>query len=184
MINLLSPQYKKELKKEKRFKVIIALNLLILFFMLTLSGIFFLTKISLEQELKAQHTILKSDQEKEKLEKVKSLENEISNFNKTIGTLENYYENYFNIVRTLELFSSTLPNNTYTNSITITRSEEENIIAQVKAQGYCPDRERLKSFDSNLNKKEEFIEINFAKENWTKPSEINFSVNFKIKNGN
>ncbi|MFW6282874.1 MAG: hypothetical protein ACOC1P_02365, partial [Minisyncoccales bacterium] len=73
MINLLPPKYKKELKQQRFFKVVIALNILVLSFLLILSGVLFLTKISLQEELKSQQAILKNNQEQKKIKKVKNL---------------------------------------------------------------------------------------------------------------
>lgn len=181
MINLLPPKYKKELKQQRFFKVVIALNILVLSFLLILSGVLFLTKISLQEELKSQQAILKNNQEQKKIKKIKNLESEIKSFNDKIEELQDYYQNYFNLTDIINDFSSTLPDGVYINSISFDKIKNKEEVVEVKVQGYCPDRERLREFDSNLNKTEKFTEINFAKENWTQPKEINFSLSFKIK---
>lgn len=181
MINLLPPKYKEKLAKEKNFKVTVALNVLLFVFIIIMAGIFFLTKVSLEEQLKAEKSIFEETQKQKKIEEAKNLEEEIERFNKDIAELKKYYQKYFNVSEVVESFSSTLPQKTYVNSLLINRGEKGNIIGEIKAQGYCPNRKTLRSFDSNLSQEEKFTEISFDKKDWTQPVEINFSLNLKIK---
>ena len=97
--------------------------------------------------------------------------------------MNSFYQSESNLTEILEKISETLPINVYLAALNfdlLTATENEKHAAQISLSGFSPTREILLEFKKNLEKEQTFEEIYFSPSNWVKPTDIDFSVNFKI----
>jgi len=182
MINLLPFQQKKELQQEESFKLVLILGILILIFLLSLSLILFSIGISIGGQLATQKVLL-SEKEIESSQ-FQDLEKEIKNLNLTFSKLDSFYQKNPSFVKVLEITSKTLPSETYLTSFNfnpLAEAEDEKYLGEVLLTGYCPSREILLEFKKNLEQEELFQEVYFPPANWVEPTDINFTVSFKVR---
>jgi Tfp pilus assembly protein PilN len=173
MINLLPPQYKAELKEEENWKLTLILSILFLTFLVCSALILFSIKISISGQLEAQKILLLQEEEKFEESQIQSLEEKITISNQTLLKLNSFYRSQNNLTEILEKISETLPSSVYLTTLDLN-------LAQISLSGYSPTREILLEFKKNLEKEKLFEEIYFPPSNWVKPSNIDFSVNFKV----
>ena len=173
MINLLPPQYKAELKEEENWKLTLILSLLFLIFLVCLALILFSIKISISGQLEAQKTLLLYEEKKFEESQIQNLEEKITASNQAISELNSFYQSQISLTEILEKIFETLPSGVYLTTLDFN-------LDQFSLFGYSPTREILLEFKKNLEKEELFEEIYFPPPNWVKPSDIDFSVNFKI----
>lgn len=176
MINLLPPEQKEELREEERFKLVLILGIVILAFLVSLTLILFLIKISLLADLETQKIYF--EQRKKELEnpRILELEAKIKNYNLTLSKLETFYQGQIDLSSILEKISQTLPPATYLTNLSFNPQT-----SQFSLAGFSPSWEILFQIKEKLDKIEDFREVNFPLSNWLKATDINFSINFKIK---
>lgn len=172
-INLLPPRVKIELDQEKIKKLIIVWGLLILIFFFSLSLILFATKIYISQKVEAEKIFLDSEKKQLKTSKLQELKEKIILANKNLSQLDSFYQEKFSLVDIFEKISKTIPSQIYLTNL----SYQEND-SQVSLSGFSPQKETLVEFKSNLEK--EFLDVTFPLQVWTKSTNIDFQVSFKI----
>lgn len=181
MINLLPPQQKEELQKEENFKIILILGLAVLVFLISLFLVLFTIKVSLLFDLESQKIYFEVREKELKSPGLEVLEEKIKEYNLTLSKLNNFYQNEPNLTGILEKISKTLPAGTYLNTLSvIPQFEGEDREINCSLSGRCLNRETLLKFKENLEKTEGFKEVYFPPGNWVKPTDIDFSVNFKV----
>jgi len=173
MINLLPPQYKAELKEEENWKLTLILSILFLIFLACSTLILFSIKISISGQAEAQKILLLQEEKKFKESQIQNLEEKITISNQALLKLNSFYQSQTNLTEILEKISETLPTNVYLTTLNFNP-------AQISLSGFSPTREILLEFKKNLEQEELFEEIYFPPSNWVKPTDIDFSVNFKI----
>jgi Tfp pilus assembly protein PilN len=173
MINLLPPQYKAEFKKEENWKLTLILSLLFIIFLICLTLILFSIKIFISGQLEAQKILLLQEEKKFEESQIQNLEEKIATSNQTILKLDSFYQGQISLAGILEKIFETLPSDVYLTTLDFN-------LSQFSLFGYSLTREILLEFKENLEKEELFEEIYFPPSNWVKPSDIDFSVNFKI----
>ena len=173
MINLLPPQYKAELKEEENWKLTVILSILFLIFLVCSALILFSIKISISSQLEVQKVLLLQEEKKFKESQIQNLEEKIAISNQTLLKLNSFYQSQNNLTEILEKISEAIPSSTYLTTLNLN-------LDKISLSGYSPTREILLEFKKNLEKEKLFEEIYFPPSNWVKPSDIEFSVNFKI----
>jgi len=173
MINLLPPEQIIELKEEENLKLVLALGILFLAFLIVLSLILLSIKIYLSGDLEAQKIFLKEREASVNLE----LEKEIKNLNKLLLKMNSFYREKIDLVPVLERVSKTLPPEIYLRNFNISQISKKE--TEVSLFGFCPNRENFLNFINIL--KENFSDVSFPPETLLKPTDIDFSINFKIK---
>ncbi len=181
MINLLPQQQKEELRKEESFKLVLILGITVLAFLVCLSLILFSIKILIETQLDVQKVFL--SQKEAKTSQTKDLEKRIKDLNLTLSQLDYFYQHKPDWLEILETIPQTLPLGTYLTAINLRQpsSEKEEHLGEIFLAGYCPSRELLTDFKKNLEAEGRFQEVFFPSSNWVEPTDINFTVNFKIQ---
>lgn len=172
MINLLPPQYKAELKEEENWKLTVILSILFLIFLICLALILFSIKISISGRLEVQKILLLQEEKNFEESQIQNLEENITISNQTLLELYSFYQSQNNLTKTLEKISETIPSGAYLTTLNLN-------LDKISLSGYSPTREILLEFKKNLEEEELFEEIYFPPSNWVKPSDIDFSVNFK-----
>jgi Tfp pilus assembly protein PilN len=183
MINLLPPAEKEILTQEETWKLTVILGILVLVFLVSFSLILFSIKTYLAGEVEVQEIFI--DQRTKELQnpQMESLQKNLINFNQTLIQLESFYRGQFKVTEILEKISRILPSETYLTNLSISLQSDKKGKRQVNCNlsGFASTRETLLKFKENLEKEEIFEEIYFPPANWVKPSDINFTVNFKIR---
>ncbi len=179
MINLLPPKQKQRLLKQERLRVILILGILFVSFLFSLFLVLFWIKNYIATDFQTQKIFL---EEKKKLVSANpELQKEITEFNALFTDLASFYQKNINPVRVLENISSKMPSGTYLRefnfAVTERKGKEE---TRISISGYCPNRNALIELKDNLEKEKEFSEIYFSPGSWIKPTDINFTVNFKL----
>ena len=172
--NLLPPQIKTELHQEKTKKVIIVFGLLILVFFFSLSLVLFATTIYISQKVEAEKTFLDSETKQLETSKFQELKEKIILANKGLSQLESFYQRKFSPTEIFEKISNILPSQIYLTNLFYQESN-----SQISLSGFAPQKEFLVEFNENLEK--EFLDVNFPLQVWTKSTDIDFQVNFKVK---
>jgi hypothetical protein len=183
MINLLPPEYKKEIIQEENWKLIMTWGMLVLVFLICFSLILFSIKIFISGEVEAQKILFKQKEKELQTPQMQSLQHNLTAFNQTLFQLNYFYQNQFKITETLEKISTVFHSGTYLTNLSINHSpqKEGDYQANCNLSGFSSTREKLLKLKENLEKEESFIKIDFPPTNWTKATNINFTVNFKLK---
>jgi len=183
MINLLPIQQKKEILQEENWRLVLIVGITILAFLICLTLMLFSIKIYISGQVEVQKTFLEAEEEEFKTSELRNLEEELTLTNRTLLELNSFYQEQLNTTEILGKISETLPAGTYLTTLnftSLTITEKEKYIAQISLSGFAPTREILLEFKKNLEKENLFDEIYFPPSNWVKPTDIDFSVNFKI----
>ncbi|KPJ73656.1 hypothetical protein AMJ48_00395 [Parcubacteria bacterium DG_74_1] len=176
MINLLPSEQKEELEQEKNFKLVLALGIVILAFLVSLILILFSIKTSLLVDLDAQEIYIKQKQKELENPEMQELEAKIKENNSILSKLEVFYQGQPDLTLTLEKIYWTLPEEIYLTNLNFNPQ-----VSQVSLDGFSPTRETLVQFKENLERTEGFKEIKFPPASWVYLTDIKFSVNFKIE---
>jgi len=176
MMNLLPSLQKEELREEENFKVILILGIVILAFLLFLTLILFSIRTVLFGQVESQKILFEQKEKEWQFLPAKDLEKKIQDYNLLLVQLETFYAKELNLTEILEKIYEALPEGTYLNTFTFNLEQ-----SQVFLSGFSPTREALLEFKKGLEGQKEFSEIYFPPANWIKPTDIDFSVNFKLK---
>ena len=183
MINLLPPQQKEELLEEKKLKLVLILGITILAALFSLFLILFSVKTSVKGEVELQKILM--EQKDLQAPQQKILEERIKSLNLTLSELSSFYQREISLVDILETISKTLPKRTYLNTFyfsRLTKKEDlEKYRGQISLSGYAPSRETLLELKKNLESQDSFSGVYFPPANWVTPTDIIFTVNFKVQ---
>ena len=177
MINLLPPQYKTELIKEERWKLVLILGTLFFFSLLSFILILFAVKIYIQGQKEFLKIMADSEEKILQNEKNKSLFEKIDSANQNLSKLNDFYKNRTDSIIVFEKISETLPS-----GIHLTDFSWQKNISQIILSGSASNRETLFEFKNNLESQKEFKEINFPAESWIKPVDIDFRATLRFKN--
>jgi hypothetical protein len=177
MINLLPQSEKNILKIIEKEKIILILEIILFCFFLCLILILFSIKIQVAGKVEAEKIIL--NQEKKEFENLgnKNASEDIILINKKISELKSFYEKQFSMMGVLERVSKTLPDEVYLNNFSYTNND-----SRVTLSGFSKNQEGLLEFKKNLEQDKNFQDIFFPLSSWIKKENIDFSLNFKLKN--
>jgi len=184
MINLLPAQQKEEILQEKRWKLTLIAGIIILAFLICLVLMLFSIEIYISGQIEAQKVFLEIKEKEFESTGVQNLEKELNLANQTVLKLGSFYQRELNLTEILERVSGTLPPGTYLTTLSLTPltvTGKEEFVAQVSLSGFAPTREILLELKENLEQEKLFSETYFPPSNWVKPTDIDFSVSFKIR---
>lgn len=176
MINLLSPKYKMEIRQEENRKLVLILSSLFLIFLIALFLILFSVKIYIQGQLESLKVLVKLEEKTLQIPETQELKGKISISNQNISKLNSFYKTRFCLIELFEKIYQTLPSGIY-----LTAFSWQKGTSQIGLSGFVPTRDILFEFKKNLEKQEEFGEINFPPQNWIEPTNINFIVTFQLK---
>jgi len=174
MINLLPEEEKKVLEMEENWRLVSILEILGLVFFLCLILVLFSIKISVSGKLESQKILVDVKEKQLKVSEIQVLREEIKMINQELFKLETFYQQQFSLVEILEKISKNIPPKIYLNSLYYSKDN-----FQISLSGFSPNREILFELKENLER--EFKDVYFPPQNWVKPKDIDFSVNFKIR---
>lgn len=183
MINLLPSENKKEIIQEQNWKKIMIIGTLVLIFFICLSLIIFSIKIFVSEKVEAQKVLFGEKEKELQSSEMKSLESELSDFNKRILQLESFYRNQFKLTEPLGKLSEFFSPETYLNNLSISFQQNKDGIFQVSCNlsGFSSSRDNLINLKENLEKEESIKEIYFPPADWMNATSINFTASLKLK---
>jgi Tfp pilus assembly protein PilN len=194
MINLIPPEYQKEIKEEENRRVISILGIVSLFVLISLALILFSIEIYISGQVQSQKIIFEQAEESLKTSEITAFEKKIQRTNQDLSNLSTFYQEQKNITQMLEEISRTFPSGVYLTRLSLQKvpfpekekgkkkgiEEEEYDGYKITIRGFCPTREVLLEFRKNLVKKENFKEVDFPLSNWVKISDVDFLANFRV----
>ena len=172
MINILPSTEKENLQTEEKYRLVLILCCLVLFFLISLSLILFSLKIYLAGEGESQRILVAATEKQFQSSQIQELEREINSINKDLAKLNSFYKKQTNLAGFLEKISEIMPEEIYLTNLTLAENE-------VSLSGYCPSRETLFEFKKIVEAEPAFEEIDFPPASWVTPED--FSVTFKLK---
>jgi len=179
MIKLLPPEQKEEILTEKKFKLLLILEIVFVAFLLSFSLTLFLVNISILNDLRVQEVDL---QEKEKAVSLnKEFEEKLIRANANLSFLNTFYQERIEFAQILEKIPGLLPPGVYLTGLNFTPLPKEKNSLKISLTGFCPNRETLLLLKGNLEKDAAFSAVSFPTEIWLKPSDIDFAISFKFK---
>ncbi len=180
MINLLPPKYKSNLKQEENWKVIMILGILFLSILISFSLILYAMNIFLDGEINFQKIIYEQKERELENPKMRSLQENLTAFNRTFSRLDAFYQGRLRMAAILESISTVIPPEISLTNLVFKPDPEDKKNIECLLAGFSPYRETLLSFRDQLEKSDHFSHINFPAASWVKPTDINFTVNFTI----
>ena len=177
MINLLPPQEREDLKKEEQYKIVLILGMIVFVCLIYFSLILYSINIFLFGEAESQKIVYTQREKELKNPQIQAFQTNLAEFNKKVSQLNSFYQNQISFTGMLGKISATIPPEI--SLISLSLSLEEKAV-KCSFSGFSPDRETLVKFKDILEKEEGFTEIYFPPTCWTKPKDINFTINFNI----
>ena len=175
-------EQKKELKREKDFKLVLILGILVLSFLICFSLILFSIKILIEGELSYQKILL--EQKEKEAFYFYDLEKEVKEVNLTINKINFFYQKKTDFIDLSRAIFDSLPPEVYLSIFNFSKPaipEEAKYSGSIFLTGFAPSRQALTLLKKNLESEKKFMEVYFPSENWVKPNDIIFTVSFKLK---
>lgn len=182
MINLLPPEEKRKSLLEKKKKILIILGCLISFFFFCVILILLIIKFYFSNQLAIQKISIEEKKQTFEGSELKNLQEKIDSFNSILGKLASFYEQRTIFSDILAEISKTIYEGIYLNnfSASIVIPTEGKPYIDIMLSGFAKNRENLSNFRGNLEGVDKFSDVYFPPSNWVKPTDINFSVSFKI----
>jgi len=175
MINLLPPEQKQILLREKQFKKTLILGFIVIFSFSLFCLILLAIQLDLSGKLIVQKKFLDQKNKEFEISEIKGLEKEVDSANKTLLRISSFYQDEFYLTDIVNDFLGTIPSGIYLTTFSFNRENKEFVIS-----GFSPDRDTLIKFKENLENNGNFKEIFLPASSWVKPEDITFSVTFKI----
>lgn len=175
MINLLSPQLKKEISQEANWRFFIILGILVLFFLLSLFLILLAVKIYISSQSNTQEVFLEREKEQFKKAGMEEVEDKIKLINQELFRLNSFCEEQFQHTDFLQRLAEALPAGSYFTEIhSEYHSLEEGLSITLK--GFSPSSMALRSLRNNLEADADIYAIDLSGMN---PD--NFLISLKVK---
>ena len=185
MINLLPERVKKELREERKFRV-----LLVLLFVFTTAFICFALMLGILRVYMAVQ-VLSQESKITLLESRFSQDNpalaEIQAFNEKLSQVLRFMKSSRSVSPIMEALGSLLPPGAYFTSfdydppgVQIEGGVAQPANARIQVAGFAENRETLFTFRENLQEHPLFSELSFPPSNWVQPKDIRFSLQTSI----
>ncbi len=176
IINLLPEEQKKEVEQEKKIKILFCLTVFPLLFLIIFSGTLYIIKYfgpNFFEEDTAFYL-----QEIEKLEDVSEKKNKIDYFNSLVYDINLFHQKERGVLEYLKEIDQTIPQNAYYKEI---QFNKKGAYFEFILSGTSKDWETIFKIEEIFKEKEEFENLNFSPQNWTKEKDIDFLISFTIK---
>ncbi|MFH1462367.1 MAG: hypothetical protein ABIG08_01540 [bacterium] len=181
MINLLPPKNKEEILEEENWKLVLILAVVFFISLFCFALILFSIKSFISGEAEAQKISLEQTEKEFQGSQIQSLNGKIVSANQALSQLDSFYQTQRDSSAILERISKTISPGLYLNTLSLNFQAKDEQGLGCSLSGFSPTREILLRFKENLEKEEGFEGVNFPPTSWLEKTDINFSVNFKIK---
>ncbi len=181
MINLLPLKEKEGLIEEEKWKIVLVLGVLILFFLFSLFLILFSIKIHISERTAVQKILLEQKEAELKTPQMLPLKEKIKQSNLILAELKSFYQQQPYLTEVIERISKALPQGVNLTNLSLISRFPEKKELEGRLLGFSPSREVLVKFKENLEKDNNFKNVYFPPINWVKPIDIDFTVTFQIE---
>jgi len=171
MINLLPPRQKKELSEETVFKTIVILGTAIALALVSFGLMLAAVKWYFAGQLDIKKIAVEQREGQLAIYSIKQEENRIADYAAAFGKLDAFYQKQTKTAELFDKFVNAMPAGFYLNSFSFQEG-------RVAVSGYCPDRDSLVNFQSNLESSGVFKNVYVPPGNWVMQKDINFNVTF------
>lgn len=171
MLNLLSPQQKKELRLDLLNQIITRSGLAVIFMILILALLLLVAQSFLSVSLEELERELALWQTKPEIKELGNLERKIKELNRNLIFLDRHQKERAKLSLFLENLSKDVPTSIQLDNISIKESK-------VNIGGYALTREILLSFKNTLENASYVSNFNFPLSNLVKIRDINFVLSF------
>lgn len=176
MINLLPPYYKKELKQRENQKIILINFFLFSIFLIYLILLLLIVRFYIENKINLVKLGFLLEEKKFQSQEIKNLKNKIDSSNKNISKINQFYKQKISLNETLEKIFKNIPEGVILNSFSFQKDGSQVIIS-----GIAQTREDYLELQNNLKSNSDFFDFVFPIEAWTKKTNLDFNISFKIK---
>ncbi len=192
MLNLLPPSEKQILEKEKKYKIVLILEVIVLCSLICFCLILLCLKIYISGQIVAEKIILDQIKQECYVYEIEKLEKNTENVNNNLVEINKFYKNRFDSSFLLAKISDILPQDVYLTNFSFTaipkskkqeskdKQEKQEYKFLISISGFSESREKLYQFKQALESQQEFKEIYLPPSNWAKSENIDFYLNFKI----
>lgn len=180
MINLLPLKNKEEISGEKNWKIALILSINLLLIVFSFSLILYSINVYISGKIEYQEIIYQQTKQEFNSPETQTLIQNLQAFNQTFDRLDYFYQEQFRTINNLKIISENIPPEIYLTNLLINPKKEEKITECVLT-GFSPNRQTLLEFKEKLEKNENFQEIYFPSAIWLKSTDMDFTINFKIK---
>lgn len=181
MINLLPPEEKQELGRERNKKLAIILGDIALISLISLALILFSLKFHVSREATAQKFNLQVAENRHNAPNVISFKKVVSGYNAKLLKVNQFFTSEIYLGDVLKtVVEIERPPGLYFNELRVDRSKDGMSMSVVIA-GFSNTRENLLQYKDNLEKQGKLTNIIFPPDNWIKPVNLKFSVSFDMK---
>ncbi len=174
MINLLPQKNIEKLRKEKVFRLFLALSIYFIIFLLFFSATLFILEETSRKGLSEELSNLKSTEDS--FEIIKRVEAKTEEVNKILSPLNIFYSQQVNVSNVSMMVFSLMPANSSIENFSFKLKDGR---GEVKLAGYAANYQVLLEVEERLKKN--FTDVKFDDNSWLKINDINFSVTFKTK---
>ncbi len=180
MINLLPPQEKQELLKERQKNLVVVLTGITAIALVCLMLILFSIKLYILEEIGAQRTMLEGIEEQYRASDAMSLKKSIEGYNARVATMNYFYGSQLRSSQALELLLAiSRPEGVRLTNLDLQQDEQAKT-ANVVISGTSNTRDDLLQFKNTLEGAPGITNVNFPPESWVKPAGIEFTVTLTI----
>jgi len=179
MINLLPQKNKEVLREEEIWKIILILGVNLFLALVCFSLILYIIVIFISAEINVQKIIYQQKKKDIEIPEIQLLEKNLIAFNQTLSNLDYFYQNQFRSVEIMEEIAMIIPSDIYLTDLSLKPSPDKENYADCSLVGFALDRDTLIRFIEDLQKKENFKDID-STASWTVQRDVNFRISFKI----
>jgi len=173
MINLLPEEEKKELVIRKKKTIILILGIELFVFIISLTLILLSINIYISSQVESQEVFLFQEEKRFQESEEKSFQEKLDFFNREILYLKFFYEkNKTSFNEILTKVSSALPRDVFLTSLNVDSS-------QISLSGFASNRESLIEIKNNLEKDENFEQVEISPASWLNPEEFFIKITIK-----
>ena len=191
MLNLLPQTEKAFLQKEKDYKTLLILGMVLLCVLVCFILILLSIKIYIAGSANAENIVFEQFEKQIQNSKFRETENKIKTYNQNMADINFFYKERIGISELLQRISEILPSGVRLTHFsfqaigeTIKIKDSNKTIKEIKREisisGFSPTREKLFELKEVLKSQTDFHEVYFPASVWTKPYNINFSLKFHL----
>lgn len=188
MINLLPPQYKQELIRERNLRLTFILGTIVLLFSISLILVLLAVRTYIKSVEDSLKILIQTQSELPQAAEFREVSGKASSANKKIQDLRSFYENQVLASAVLEKIIQTLPGQVRLTSLSWQKESGQAplekgaaLTGQAVISGFAPTRQVLLSFRNMLESEKGFSQVYFPPQNWIKAENIDFQATFQIE---
>jgi len=174
MINLLPPQAKRELYWRRQLKIVVIIEILVIFCLLVLWLAFLALKVNIVTQKEVVKTTAKL--EEPKIKQISAIKEEINTINKTLEKINQIYEEQILVSEVLTKIASLLPQDAYLENFVFERE-----INEVRIVGKIQTLTSLNQFKELLKNEPRFSDVELSIGSYVPTKEIEFQARFTLE---